>query len=268
MTISTGSARPPRGVHAALVPVPADDRADLVPHRAQLLGGEEGQGRDDPAAFSHSGDQRRFTNTSLIRANRRSCQTCSSAPAATFACSVSRSDDRSLCASDSVEALHGRSRPRPRGLLDEAVLRERSQVERAVGGRLAERLAGLGRGQRGMHAEQLDQGHPDGVGKRAHHGRVGDAHALALVRSDGGAGWLVGSELTFRNTTLETVLFTSPSEDFFQEVFRGPGRPSTDSFRADDLADKRAGRGRGTMGRCGSPRSNRLICSPGARPGP
>jgi hypothetical protein len=34
--------------------------------------------------------------------------------------------------------------------------------------------------------------------------------------SDGGAGWFVGSELTFRNTTLETVLLTSFSEDFFR----------------------------------------------------
>jgi hypothetical protein len=35
--------------------------------------------------------------------------------------------------------------------------------------------------------------------------------------SDGGAGWFVGSELTFRNTTLEIVLLTSSSEDFFRK---------------------------------------------------
>jgi len=34
--------------------------------------------------------------------------------------------------------------------------------------------------------------------------------------SDGRAGWFAGSELTFRNTTLETVLLTSASEDFFR----------------------------------------------------
>jgi hypothetical protein len=34
--------------------------------------------------------------------------------------------------------------------------------------------------------------------------------------SDGRAGWFVGSELTFRNTTLETVLLTSSSEEFFR----------------------------------------------------
>ena len=35
--------------------------------------------------------------------------------------------------------------------------------------------------------------------------------------SDGWAGWFVGSELTFRNSTLETVLLTSHSEDFFRK---------------------------------------------------
>ena len=177
---------------------------------------------DDPAASSHSGDQRRFRNTSLIRANQRSYQTCSSAPAATCACSESRSAERRRMR----QRLRGgppRALPAApaAGLLDEAVLRERPQVERAVGGRLAERLAGLGRGQRGVHAEQLDQRHPDRVREGAHHGRVGDAHRLPLVALGrrgrmGGAGWFVGSELTFRNTTLETVLLTRSSEDFFR----------------------------------------------------
>jgi hypothetical protein len=41
--------------------------------------------------------------------------------------------------------------------------------------------------------------------------------------SDGVAGWFAGSELTFRNTTLETVLLTSYSEDFFRnKSFEGP----------------------------------------------
>jgi hypothetical protein len=44
--------------------------------------------------------------------------------------------------------------------------------------------------------------------------------------SDGGAGWFAGSELTFRNTTLETILLTSSSEDFFRNK-------SSEDARAD-----------------------------------
>jgi hypothetical protein len=42
----------------------------------------------------------------------------------------------------------------------------------AVGRRLAERVAGLRRGQRPGVREQLDQGHPDGMGERPHGARI------------------------------------------------------------------------------------------------
>src|ERR1700723_1130343 len=35
--------------------------------------------------------------------------------------------------------------------------------------------------------------------------------------SDGGAGWFIGSELTFRNSTLERVVLTRVSEDLFRK---------------------------------------------------
>ena len=66
-------------------------------------------------------------------------------------------------------------------LLDEAVLGERAEVERGVGRRLAERLAGLGGRHRPVPAEQLEQGDADRVGQRAHLPGVGELAPLRVV---------------------------------------------------------------------------------------
>ena len=48
--------------------------------------------------------------------------------------------------------------------------------------------------------------------------------------SDGGAGWFTGSEVTFRNTTLERVLLTRPSEGFFRKKSSDDSGPTADRF--------------------------------------
>ena len=70
--------------------------------------------------------------------------------------------------------------PRPlatgaaRRLLDEAELGQRAEVERRVGRRLVERLAGLGGGHRTVACEQLEQRDADRVGQRPHLLGVGE----------------------------------------------------------------------------------------------
>ena len=59
-------------------------------------------------------------------------------------------------------------------LLDEAVLGQRAEMERGVGRRLAEGLAGLGGRHRAVPAEQLEQGDPHRVGKGAHLPGIGE----------------------------------------------------------------------------------------------
>ena len=59
-------------------------------------------------------------------------------------------------------------------LLDEAELGQRAEVERRVGRRLAEHLAGLGGGHRAVAGEQLEEGDADRVGQRPHLLGVGE----------------------------------------------------------------------------------------------
>ena len=115
--------------------------------------------------------------------------------------------------------------------LDEAVLRQGPQVERAVG--RATRRAARSPGSRSAcrrTPKQLDQGHPHRVRQGAHRGEsVSGASRSPAGRapppprrahggSGCGAGCGVGSELMFRNTTLERVLSTSLRKTSFGRV--------------------------------------------------
>jgi len=78
-------------------------------------------------------------------------------------------------------------------LLDKPVFGQGAQVEGAVGGRLAEQLAGLRGGQRpgvGL-ADGLDQLHPERVGQRPHHLRITHLEIRAV---------LIGSHVSKRYT--------------------------------------------------------------------
>ena len=96
------------------------------------------------------------------------------------------------------------------GLLDEAVLRQRPQVERARRGRLPDVVGALGGGQRPAQRQLLEQPEPQRVSQRAHGQRVVAEVALrhAEVAGAPAAGHRSG---TFRKYSFERSRATRPA---------------------------------------------------------